>query len=88
MMCFPQNLHNILRPTRSGRLIHESSGDANMAVRMSQKTSTGEEAISGSEDVVVETHPMQRVPGLWKGEFDIPDSFFDPLPPEELEGWE
>jgi hypothetical protein len=55
---------------------------------MSEKTSLGEQANPASEEVVVETRRKQRVPELWKGEFDIPGSFFDPLPPEELEGWE
>jgi prevent-host-death family protein len=26
--------------------------------------------------------------GAWKGKFTLPDSFFDPLPEEELEAWE
>jgi len=25
---------------------------------------------------------------LWKGKFTVPDSFFDPLPDEELSAWE
>ena len=29
-----------------------------------------------------------RVPGAWKGKFELPDSFFDPLPEEELCAWE
>ncbi|MBI2719866.1 MAG: type II toxin-antitoxin system Phd/YefM family antitoxin [Rhizobiales bacterium] len=29
-----------------------------------------------------------RVPGAWKGKFTLPDSFFDPLPEEELAAWE
>ncbi|MDP1738634.1 MAG: type II toxin-antitoxin system prevent-host-death family antitoxin [Caulobacter sp.] len=29
-----------------------------------------------------------RVPGAWKGRFELPDSFFDPLPQEELALWE
>jgi hypothetical protein len=28
---------------------------------------------------------MPRTPGAWKGKFTIPDSFFDPLPEEELQ---
>lgn len=30
----------------------------------------------------------RRVPGAWKGKFTVPDSFFDPLPEEELAAWE
>jgi hypothetical protein len=32
--------------------------------------------------------PKKRVPGLFKGEFEIGSSFFEPLPPEELQSWE
>jgi hypothetical protein len=28
------------------------------------------------------------MPGMFKGEFELPASFFEPLPPEELEGWQ
>ena len=30
----------------------------------------------------------KRRPGLWKGKIEIDDSFFDPLPEEELAAWE
>lgn len=26
--------------------------------------------------------------GAWKGKFTVPDSFFDPLPDDELDAWE
>ena len=26
--------------------------------------------------------------GAWKGKFTLPDSFFDPLPEDELDAWE
>jgi prevent-host-death family protein len=29
-----------------------------------------------------------RAAGAWKGKFTFPDSFFDPLPEEELAAWE
>ena len=29
-----------------------------------------------------------RKPGAWKGKIKIGPEFFEPLPPEELEGWE
>ncbi|MCF8505062.1 MAG: type II toxin-antitoxin system prevent-host-death family antitoxin [Caulobacter sp.] len=32
--------------------------------------------------------PPQRAPGAWKGRFEWTDSFFDPLPEEELALWE
>lgn len=31
-------------------------------------------------------HP-KRKPGAYKGELEVPDSFFDPLPEEELALW-
>jgi prevent-host-death family protein len=30
----------------------------------------------------------KRVFGAYKGQFDIDDSFFDPLPDDELDAWE
>lgn len=36
---------------------------------------------------VSKKHP-KRVFGAYKGEFDLPDDFFDPLPEEELAAWE
>ena len=30
----------------------------------------------------------KRVSGLWKGQFTIPESFFDPMSAEELRLWE
>jgi antitoxin (DNA-binding transcriptional repressor) of toxin-antitoxin stability system len=30
----------------------------------------------------------KRKPGAWKGKIKIGPEFFEPLPPEELEGWE
>lgn len=35
----------------------------------------------------VEEKPKGRKPGQWKG-YVLPDSFFDPLPEEELKLWE
>ena len=32
--------------------------------------------------------PKTRGAGAWKGRFTVPDSFFDPLPEEELRAWE
>jgi antitoxin (DNA-binding transcriptional repressor) of toxin-antitoxin stability system len=32
--------------------------------------------------------PKPRVPGALKGRFTLPDSFFDPLPEDELQAWE
>ena len=46
----------------------------------------------GSEPVVrltpIAPVVKKRVPGRYKGQFEVPDSFFDPLPEEELALWE
>ena len=34
------------------------------------------------------TRPLRRKPGSMEGQFTVPDSFFDPLPEEELAPWE
>lgn len=57
-----------------------------------------EQACSGEEVIIAkDSRPIARlVPieqprrqfGVLKGKLVIPDSFFDPLPPEELDAWE
>jgi prevent-host-death family protein len=53
----------------------------------------GEEVViaRGDKPVVkltpVEPLKKKRVPGRYKGQFDVPDSFFDPLSEEELKDW-
>jgi prevent-host-death family protein len=62
--------------------------------RLIEKAEAGEEVIisRGAKPVVrlvpIESRANTRMPGMFKGEFELPDSFFDPLPPEELEGWQ
>ena len=38
--------------------------------------------------LVAVTQRGKRQPGILKGKITIPDSFFDPLPEEELRAWE
>ena len=38
--------------------------------------------------LVAVTQRGKRQPGVLKGKITIPDSFFDPLPKEELRAWE
>jgi prevent-host-death family protein len=38
--------------------------------------------------VPIKKAPKKRVPGMFKGEFDLGPSFFEPLPPDELGAWE
>jgi prevent-host-death family protein len=71
--------------------IHEAKTNLS---RLIEKAERGEEVIiaRGKKPVVklvpVEEPPKKRVPGLWKGKYTIPEAFFDPLPPEELEAWD
>ncbi|MGE0499736.1 MAG: type II toxin-antitoxin system Phd/YefM family antitoxin [Rhizobiaceae bacterium] len=38
--------------------------------------------------VPVEPEPKSRGWGAWEGRYTLPDSFFDPLPEEELRAWD
>jgi prevent-host-death family protein len=62
--------------------------------RLIEKAEAGEEVVisRGTKPVVrlvpIAPHANTRTPGIFKGEFELPDSFFESLPPEELEGWQ
>jgi prevent-host-death family protein len=62
--------------------------------RLIEKACKGEEIIisRGAKPVVrlvaIEEKRGGRTPGAWKGKITIGPDFFEPLPPEELEGWE
>ena len=62
--------------------------------RLIERAERGEEVVisRGKKPVVrlvpVAPAPGKRVPGMFKGEFAVGPSFFEPLPPEEMEGWE
>ena len=62
--------------------------------RLIEKAERGEEVvISRGKTPVVRLVPIVRAAktrpiGLFQGEFEVPDSFFDPLPDDELEAWE
>jgi prevent-host-death family protein len=62
--------------------------------RLIEKVSHGEEIIiaRGKQPVArlsgIEKDNGNRKPGAWKGKIKIGPEFFEPLPPEELEGWE
>jgi prevent-host-death family protein len=70
--------------------IHDAKTNLSKLIERAER---GEEVIiaRGKKPVVrlvpVEEPPKKRVIGLWKGEFEVPDSFFDPLPDDELEAW-
>lgn len=47
-----------------------------------------EQVFSHGGNVPPALTPKPRKPGALKGMFTLPDSFFDPLPEEELQAWE
>lgn len=61
--------------------------------RLIERAERGEEIViaRGKKPVVrlvpVETPGKKRKPGMFKGEFTVEPVFFEPLPPEEMEGW-
>ena len=61
--------------------------------RLIAQVEAGEEVVIARNGTpVVRLTPVQqqgpRQPGSWKGRISIDDSFFDPLPEDELAAWE
>jgi prevent-host-death family protein len=62
--------------------------------RLIERVSRGEEIIiaRGSKPVArlvpLGAAKDKRQPGSWKGKFSISPDFFEPLPEDELAGWE
>ncbi len=62
--------------------------------RLLSRAAAGEEIIIAragkpvAKLVALPEAQQPRTPGLWKGKLTVPDSFFDPLPEEELAAWE
>jgi antitoxin (DNA-binding transcriptional repressor) of toxin-antitoxin stability system len=62
--------------------------------RLIEKACRGEEIViaRGKRPVVklvaIKANRGNRKPGAWKGKIRLGPEFFEPLPPEELEGWE
>lgn len=62
--------------------------------RLIERAERGEEVViaRGKKPVVrlvpVAATPGKRLPGMFKGEFTVGPAFFEPLPPEEMKGWE
>jgi len=71
--------------------IHEAKTNLSRLIARAEK---GEEVViaRGKEPVVrlvaVKKPAKKRALGMFKGEFEVGPEFFEPLPPEELEGWE
>jgi prevent-host-death family protein len=72
--------------------IHEAKTNLSRLIEAAER---GEDVvIARGKQPVVRLVPIEkpaagkRPLGLFKGKFTIPDDFWDPLPPEELELWE
>jgi prevent-host-death family protein len=70
--------------------IHEAKTNLSRLIEQAER---GEDVvIARGKDPVVRLVPIvktsgKRPLGLFKGKYDLPDDFFDPLPTEELETW-
>jgi prevent-host-death family protein len=62
--------------------------------RLIKKACQGEEIIIARRSkpvvrlVAIQNQNDDRKPGAWKGKIKIGPEFFEPLPDEELKGWE
>ncbi len=62
--------------------------------RLIEQALRGEEVVIARGDkpvvrlVAVDAPQPRRAPGTLKGRIEVPDSFFEPLPEEELKLWE
>jgi prevent-host-death family protein len=71
--------------------IHRAKANLSSLIRRAER---GEEIViaRGTRPVVrlvpVKKPPKKRVPGMFKGEFELGSGVFAPLPPEELAVWE
>ena len=74
-------------------LITINRAKANLS-HLIKRAERGEEIViaRGRQPVVrlapVKKAPKKRVPGMFKGEFELGSAFFEPLPPEEATAWE
>lgn len=72
--------------------IHKAKTELSKLLKMVE---AGEEVIIARGDkpiarIVPAEQPVKksRGEGAWVGKFTLPDSFFDPLPDDELDAWE
>ncbi len=70
--------------------VHEAKTNLS---RLLAQVEAGEEVVIARNGTPVarlvrEKPRAPRKPGRFKGVFEVPDSFFDPLPEEELARWE
>lgn len=70
--------------------VHQAKTNLSKLIAAAER---GEEIIIARDDkpavrLTPIAHPKpKRIFGAYKGEFTVPDSFFDPLPEEELKAW-
>jgi prevent-host-death family protein len=70
--------------------IHEAKTNLSRLIEMAER---GEEVViaRGKKPVVrlvpIEKPTGKRPIGLYKGKFEVPDDFWDPLPQDELDAW-
>jgi prevent-host-death family protein len=71
--------------------IHKAKTNLSRLIEMAEN---GEEVViaRGKDPVVrlvpVRQRPRKRQPGMFRGEFTVASSFFEPLPVGELKAWE
>jgi len=72
--------------------VHQAKTQLSKLIALAE---AGEEVVIARKDkpivrlqVVASADLPPRQPGAWKGRFELPDSFFDPLPEDELRAWE
>jgi antitoxin (DNA-binding transcriptional repressor) of toxin-antitoxin stability system len=72
--------------------VHQAKTQLSKLIALAE---AGEEVVIARKDkpavrlqVLTAAEPSHRTPGAWKGRFELPDSFFDSLPEEELRAWE
>ena len=72
--------------------IHKAKTELSKLLKLVE---AGEEVIIARGDKPVarlvpvgQTARKSRGEGAWAGKFTLPDSFFDPLPDDELDAWE
>jgi prevent-host-death family protein len=83
--------HKPEKPAKVVVTVHQAKTQLS---RLLKRAEAGDEVVIARADkpvarlVPIASSRNTRGFGMWKGKFDVPDSFFDPLPEEELRAWE
>lgn len=64
------------------------AGDIRRAVEAGREFTIMRDGKAVAKVVPVEPEPKSRGWGAWEGRYQLPDSFFDPLPEDELSAWD